>query len=166
FQRFYIVAESGTKACGIIAILHGDVSSAIIIDSQNFRPIQVDHGTKSLDGVCVAVVMLLIPVPAERVREPPAFLIWQAVIACRPRVDLNIFDVNNATFGQCRPKTRISAGHFSHQSYVIEQDTWPHAGYMAPIDDPIRDEIDPGFPDFAVGPVECAHERLARKGRS
>ena len=166
FQRLYIVTESGAIARGIIAVLHRDVSPAIIIDAQNFRPIQVDHGTKSLDGMGVAVVILLIPVPAERVREPPAFLIWQSVIACRPGVDLNIFDVSNATFGQCRSKTRIGSGHFSHQSYVIEQDTWPHAGHMPPIDDPIRDEIDPGFPDFAIGPVESAHERLARKGRS
>ena len=37
---------------------------------------------------------------------------------------------------------------------------------MPPIDDPIRDKIDLGFPDLAVGPVESAHEGLARKDRT
>ena len=98
-------------------------------------------------------------------REPAAFFVRQAIIARRPGVDLNLFNVGDTAPDQRRPKTWIGPGHFSHEKDVVDQDTRPHAGHMPPIDDPIRDKIDSGFPDLAVGPVESAHKGLTRKDR-
>ena len=164
-QRLDVVAESGAIACRVVAVLHRDVGLAIIVDAQNLGPVEIDHGAKPLDRMGIAVVVLLAPVPAEGVREPPALLVRQAVIAGRPGVDLDVVDVGDAAFGQRRPKARIGPGHFADQSDVVDQDARPHAGHMPPVDDLIRDEIDPRLEDLAIGAVERADEGLARKGR-
>src|SRR5882757_1178459 len=75
FQRLHILPEIGAITRRIVAVLHRDVDLAIIVDAQNLCPVQIDDGTKSLDGVGIAVVILLVPVPAESMREPPALFI-------------------------------------------------------------------------------------------
>jgi hypothetical protein len=40
-----------------------------------------------------------------------------------------------------------------------------HAGHMLPINHPIREKIDPGFPDLAVGAVE-PQTKVSREGRA
>ena len=44
-QWLHVVAEGGSIARRIIAVLHRHVGHAIVVDAQNFRPVQVDHGT-------------------------------------------------------------------------------------------------------------------------
>ena len=163
FQRFHVIAEDAAIASGIVAVEHRHVGHAIVVNTQNLGAIEIDHGAQSLDGMGIAVVVLLAAVPTESVRQPPALLVRQPIVAGRPGIDLDILDVDNAAPGQCRAKAGIGPGHLAHQRDVVDQDPRPDAGNVPPVDNLVRDEVDPGFPDLAVGTVEGADERLARK---
>ena len=137
----------------------------MVVDAQDLGAVEIDHGAQPLDRMGVGVVVLLAAIPAERMAEPPALLVRQAVVAGRPGIDLDVLEVGDAALGERRPEARIGPGDFADQRDVVDQDARPHARHVPPVDDPVGDEIDPCLEDLAVGAVEGADEGLAREGR-
>ena len=163
-QRLDVVAEDGAIAGGVVAALPRQVGRAVIVDAQHLGAVEVDHGAQALDRMGVGIVVLLGAVPAERMAEPPAGLVGQAVVAGRPGIDLDVLEIGDAALGERRAEPRIGAGDLADQRDVVDQDARPHAGDGPPVDDRVGHEMDPRLEDRAVGAVEGADERLAREG--